>query len=204
MSYSEAIIANLALANLGVSKAIASLAERSAEARACNQWYEHCRDETLRAAKWSFALTTADLALVAETPDGPEWRYSYAYPVDALRLIRLPYGSTRNPTNATITKYVIRRGASGGRVLFTDQDVATVEYIVQVTDPGEFPPDFVTALAYLVASRICPQVTSENRKENTLLMLQLYKSALALAEMNGAAEETPDVQPESDFITARD
>lgn len=204
MATSSVELANLALSHLGDTKGIASMDERSDPARACNRWYEQCRDEVLRDFAWPFAITTATLALVEEfDSDTAEWAYSYTYPSDALYLTRSPYGSSRTPTNDTTQKWRIVRNASGGKLLYIDQDEATIEYVAQVTDPTEFPPDFTVALSYLLASRIAPAVTSEARKENMLLMLQLYKDAIGNARANALNEQAPDVPPDSGFITAR-
>lgn len=198
----EVHICNMALGHLGNSKLIAALDERSTEARMCNLYYAQCRDEVLRDFPWPFATVVSTLALLSTSPT-PEWAFSYAYPSEALRLVRAPYGSVRNPTVDTLTKYLVRRGASGGRVLYADQSVATIEYIAQVTDAGEFPPDFTAALSYALAARICPSVTSENRKETTLLMVQFYQAVVANAKANAANEESPDVEPDAGFIRAR-
>lgn len=157
----------------------------------------------LRDFPWPFAVTTATLALVAATPNGPEWAYTYAYPSDALLLTRAPYGSIRNPTVDTLTRYRIGRRTGGGKLLYMDQDAATIEYIAQVTDPSEFPPDFVAALSYLLASRICAQVTSDIKQQNTTLMYTLYRDHIGRAKKNAANESAADVQPESGYITAR-
>lgn len=203
MSATDVTICNLALSHLGESNGISALTDpRNGAARACNQWYEQCRDELLREFAWPFATTTVMLALVAADPT-PEWGYSYTYPSDALKLVRAPFGSTRNPTEATLTRYKIARGASGGRVLYMDQTTATIEYIVRVTDANEFPPDFVVALSYLIASRICSQITKENKANTALLMWQGYQSALKIAMANAANESAPDPEPESALITAR-
>ncbi len=200
---SETSICNLALSHLGHSISIASLDERSTEARACSLWYMRCRDELLRSFPWPFAITQADLALVEETPDGPEWAYTYTAPTDVLCLLRAPYGSTRNPTIDTTTKWVVKRNPLGGQLLYLDQQYATVEYVARVTDPEEFPVDFVIALSYLIAWRICASVVSENASQRTITMMQLFKEHRAQATMHAANEEQRDVQPESGFISAR-
>lgn len=200
---SEVTICNLALSHLGVSKHLISLTERSTEASACNLWYTRCRDELLRGFAWPFAVTIGDLALVSYMPNGPEWTYSYAVPDDALAVLRLPYGSSRNPTREILTKYRIQRNPLGGQLVYTDQDIATNAYIKRMTDPEEFPVDFVIALSYLIASRICATVTSENRRENTAAMLLLHKQTLAASQMHAANEEAPDIEPESGFISSR-
>lgn len=198
---SEVSICNLALSHLGVSKSIIALTERSTEARACAMWYTRCRDELLRLFPWPFAVMQATLALVEADPT-TEWGYSYAYPSEALKLIREP-GGVRTPTLEQIVPYVIGRSVTGGQLLYTDQPFATIEYVKRMTDPEEFPQDFVIALSYLIASRICAMVTSENRKENTIAMLELYKMTLGAAMMTAITDESPTLQPESGFIAAR-
>ena len=205
MADSVVAICNFALSHVGDSKGIVLITEATTPARACNQWYEQCRDEVLRAFPWPFAtMPGSTLALVETlTATTDEWSYSYAYPADALAVVRLPWGSSRNPTTATRTKYSIVRKSTGGRLLYTDQDAATISYIVKITDVGEFPPDFVAALSYLLASRICATVTSENRKENTVFLLQMYEKTLGKAMMAAANEVSPDVEPDSGFATSR-
>lgn len=200
---SETSICNLALSHLGVSTAISGLDERSTAARACNLWYTRCRDELLRSFIWPFAVTTADLSLVNYTPNGPEWTYNYTAPSDVLALLRSPYGSTRNPTLDTLTRWRVERNPLGGQFLYMDQQAATIEYIARITDPEEFPVDFVIALSYLIASRICASVVSENASQRTITMLGLYKEACGQAKMHAANEQVVDIPRESDFILSR-
>lgn len=207
MSASEVDIANFSLAHLGVSITISALTDRSKEARACNLWYTQCRDEVLQSFAWPFATVPGEtLALVTDftTVAGAEWRYAYAYPDTALSIRRAVYGSTRNPTVETAVKHRIVRNSSGGKLLYLDQDAATIEYVQQVTDPGEFSPLFVAALSYLLASRICASVTSENTLQKQGLMEAKYAEMLGKAAMAAIAEEAPDVEPDAGFITARE
>ena len=198
-------ICNFALSHLGVSKLIASLTEASKEAEACNLWYAQCRDEVLRDFPWPFATVPGEsLALVEEfTDSNAEWRYSYSYPADALKVVRSPYGATRNPTVDTAVKYRVVRASSGGRLLYLDQDAATVEYIVRIDDPEEFSPDFVAALSYLIASRIAPAITSEGSDKKKLTMEALYERAIGKAKMNALSEMSADAEPMSGFESSR-
>src|SRR5438270_202467 len=84
----------MALGHVGNSSQIASLTEKSNEARACALYYEQCRDEVLQAFPWPFATVITALTLVATDPT-TEWGYSYRYPVDGLRTFRIPSGFDR-------------------------------------------------------------------------------------------------------------
>jgi hypothetical protein len=196
---SQADISNMALSHLGHSKTIVALTERSQEARSCNLWYEQVRDEVLREFPWPFALVTESLALIAEEPND-DWGYSYTAPVNALRLVRSPYGSVRNPTWESETRYTIADG-----VLYSDQDLATIRYVERVDDPSRFPPDFVAALSYLLAARIAPSLTSKDQREGlVVLMEEKFKEKINKAKANALNEQVRDVAPESSLITARD
>jgi hypothetical protein len=62
-------ICNLALSNLGKDN-ISALTDEGAEARACNQFYDHVRDTLLQVYPWSFAGKTASLAEVTNDKAG--------------------------------------------------------------------------------------------------------------------------------------
>jgi hypothetical protein len=187
----------MALAHLGVSTSIASLEERSAEARACNRFYPQIRDEVLRDFAWPFAGVIATLSLVAVNPT-TEWGYSYEAPVDVLAVRRIPNGVSRVDTATTRVRFRML-----GALLYTDQPDAEVEYTAQITDSTLFPPDFCQALSLKLAAMIAPTVTSENATAKADRMLALYLRQMALAEMNAANEAGPDDAPESGFIQAR-
>lgn len=94
-------ICNRALLEIGLQKVISSLAQDSAEARACNTFINIVRDDLLRRAPWDCAIKTANLTYITSVPGTPEntspattlwqpgqprppWAYEYQYPVDCL------------------------------------------------------------------------------------------------------------------------
>lgn len=200
MSQTVTGICNMALGHLAVGKAIASITESSAEARACNRFYEQVRDEVLRAFAWPFASITVALQVVATAPN-TEWGYSYRLPVDCVTPRRIPSGY-RNDTQATAVRFRIARDAAG-RVLYTDLPNATLEYTVLVTNPAEFAPDFAQAVALKLAGFIAPLVTGGDPSKLGARALQLYQWQISEARTNAANEGLPDAEPESDSITAR-
>lgn len=193
-------LANLALSHLGSSNLITALDDRTTEARMCNLWWPTVRDDVLRSFPWPFAIRTADLALV-ETFTTGDWGYSYTAPADALRLIRSPYGSTRNPSFESETRYRIADG-----LLYLDQDLATIEYVERITDMTLYPADVVTALSYLLAARIANSVTTGTTADKNGLVAMMeaqYERKIGQAKATALNEQVRDVPPESGFITAR-
>jgi hypothetical protein len=98
---SPADICNQALALLGTRSTITDLNEDSNEARACLQFYDSTRRQTIRSAPWGIAKKFQTLTLWKSAPGTPEfvgtptpywtdaypapgWNYSYLYPDDCL------------------------------------------------------------------------------------------------------------------------
>jgi PKD repeat protein len=194
-------ICNLALGHLGISKTILALTEASEQAKACNRFFPTVRDEVLRAFAWPFATQTELLALVATSPT-IEWAYAYRYPIDALAMHRLLSGVGRQETRASRVPYRIQRDVDG-QLLLTDLADAQLEYTVRVVNAGEYPPDFSMALSLRLAGMIAPQLTSGDPGKLGLRALQFYDRAISEARVASANEEQPDVEPESESISAR-
>ncbi len=85
-------IANMSLAHAAVGKTIASMTEKSNEARVINLFYDTAKDQVLEAFAWPFATLMASLQLVQQQPTY-EWGYSYRLPDDCLAARRLLNGS---------------------------------------------------------------------------------------------------------------
>lgn len=195
-------IANLALSHLGVSKEIANLeTENSAEANACRRFYEISRDATLRDFPWPFATKFVALGLVAEDPTD-EWKFSYRYPSDCLRLRRLLSGN-RTDHRQSRASYKITRDSSG-LLLYTDLEDAELEYTLKETDTGRFPSDFTMALSLRLAAYIAPRVAEEDPFQLGQRALQLYQFELSRAQASALNEEQPDEDPQSEFIRGRE
>lgn len=218
MAASEVEICNMALGHVGNSSAIASLAEKSNEARACSLYYAQCRDEVLSAFPWPFATVINALTLVASDPT-TEWSYSYRYPADALATFRIPSGFDRLATGFVGTTwgltpwgwplfpsipvpYRIVSDASG-KLIYTDMASATIEYTSRLTDVTQYPADFTAALALRLAADVAPTVTGGDQFSLGPRALQRYQEALSNAREHGANEREQDRPPDSDFIASR-
>jgi len=194
-------ICNLALSHIGVGKEIANLeTEKSEEAAACRRFYDTARDEVLRDFTWPFATVMATLGLIEEDPND-EWSYSYRYPSDCLMFRRILSGQ-RTDTRDTRVPYKIAQDSSG-TLIFTDQENAECEYTIREDDPLRYPPDFVLAFSFLLASYIAPRLTGGDPFKLGQRALQLYALQISKAQANAKNEEQPDIEPDSEFTRAR-
>lgn len=199
---SETEIANLALAHIGVEKAIANLeTEKSAEAEVLRVFYDQTRDQVLRDAPWPFATKILTLALVEEQPND-EWRFSYRYPSDTIFIRRILSG-IRNDNRQTLVPYRIRRD-DNGLLIHTDQQEADVEYTFRDDDPLRYPADFVDALSLLLARKIIPRLSAGDPHENGPRIRREYLAMIDKARAAAKDEEQLDETPESQFIRERE
>lgn len=194
-------IANFALSHLGIGKEISSFDEKSAEASACDRFYDVALEAVLRDFAWPFATKIDALALVEEDPND-EWSFSYRYPSDCLHVRRILSG-TRNDTRQSRVPYRIIQDDEGLLIL-TDLGEAEMEYTLRADDPVRYPPDFKMAFSFRLAAYIAPRITSGDRSKMREQMLQLYAYEISAAKATAGNEEQPDELPDSEFIRARD
>lgn len=197
----ETEICNLALSHLGVGKEIANLeTENSAEASACRRFYQPTVERVLTDFPWPFATRFATLALVEEDPT-EEWDFSYRYPADCLKLRRILSGSRQDAPNGRVA-YRLGSDASG-RLVYTDQDDATVEYTFNPTDTTLFDVMFVEALAYALAVNIAPRITAGDPFKLGERAAALYQLSLAQAQASALREQQDDIPLEAESIRGR-
>lgn len=212
MAKSKTAIANMALAHLAVGRGIASLDERSPEARACNQFYGQALDEVLREWSWPFATRRERLAVLVDYTQNPNeaesggqlWHFGYAYPPDAVYIRSIVQPMYRVPDAALIPTYEIAQAPDGSRMILADQPEAVVEYTARVEDPNVYPPDFTSALSLLLASYIAPTVTGGDQFRLGLLAHERYRDRLSAAKAAAANEMRRDREPDNtDLVRGR-
>lgn len=204
-------ICNMALAHLGVGKAILDFAaDRTAEAIACRLFYDQAIAETMRDFPWPFAKRIDALTLVEEDPN-VEWEYSYRYPTDAHSILRILNEATRVDTRATKVPFTIGSDVDG-RLIYTDKVDAYVEYVSDLADitPDTFESrltsDVQGALILMLASMIAPMVTGGDQFKLGERALNLYAWRIGTARANALNETRRgnDEEVESEFITVRE
>jgi hypothetical protein len=144
-------ICNLALARIGSSKTVADITgtSNSNEEALCKLLYPLARDYVLREAPWNFALKTASLA---GSTTGPQlWAYQYDYPSDCIRVVKV-LGGTSPRVDEPQPFEVFNSGSA--RKIATNQASAYAQYIMQVTDPAIFDPQFISALAMYLGAEL--------------------------------------------------
>lgn len=194
-------IVNMALGHLAVSKAIASITEKSEEARAANLYYDTALEMILRDAPWPFATKISSLALVEEDPTD-EWGYSYRYPTDCLRIKRILSG-VRNDTRQSRVPYKILSD-SQGLLVYTDEETAKMEYTAKAEDPQFYPPDFTLAFSFLLAALMANRLTGGDQFKKGAEARGMYIAMVSAAQSNANNEEQNDEEPDSEFIRERE
>lgn len=199
---SIADICNMALSHLGIGKEVADVeTDRGEEAKAFNRFYQITRDELLEKFAWPWATVTADLGLVEEDPTD-EWKYSYRYPSNALKLRRIQSGNRVDNLDSRIPFRISRD--STGKLLYTDMQDAVIEYTFRETDPGRFSSLFVTGLSFILAFKMSPRLTKGDPFKLGNRAFESARLWLGMAEASAANEEGQEKEPESELIRSRD
>jgi hypothetical protein len=199
---SKADICNMALRHLGQSKEIANVeTERTLEAGACRRFYEMARNGVLRDYDWPFARVQVELGLIEEDPT-EEWGYSYRYPVECEKFLRILSGS-RNDDEDSRVKFEIR-GDAAGRLIYTDVEEAVGEYIERVSSTARFPADFAMALSYRLAALIAPSITAGDPFGLIQRVNALYTLEVSKARANARNEEQQDLPPDDPLTRSRE
>ncbi len=209
MAFSNTEICNMALSHLGTGKEISDLeTEKSQEASACRRFYSVALEFVLRDFDWGFARKQVSLALVDtfSQGSGSEFSYSYRYP-NACAKIRKIMSGFRQDTESS--RVVFQESSDAvGKLLLTNAP-ASVQYplFVEITrndqSPEVWPPDFVMAISYMLASLIAPRLTSGDPMKLGDKALQKYFVWKSKAEANDLSESVPDIPYDSEFVRVR-
>jgi hypothetical protein len=188
-------ICNIALSNLGAGT-INALDEASQEGRQCNLRYAIARDSALRAYPWNFA--TKIIALATSTETIPGWTYVYAYPSDCLQARKVFSEVYNDPANPVV--YRVLETATG-KVIVCNISEAHLEYTAKITNPAEYDPQFIEALAWKLAMDLA--VPLAGNKELREHCAGFYKESLGSAQTSDAREEKIPLPQSNSYLEAR-
>lgn len=192
-------ICNMALGYIAKSR-ITSLTDSTEEARQCDLYYNHLRQQLLTSYNWGFAKRVSALALVSDTTM-LGYDYVYAYPTACLA-IRLIYNSDGAETkNYEKEKYEVFTNASGVQCIATNIQNAYVEYTYDIIDADLFSVLFAEALTRCIAATIAVPLCGSDGIAGT--QYQLYQQALLEAKVISAQQREAEPHFPEDFITAR-
>jgi len=186
MNIDKLAICNMALANIG-SPTIQSLTEQNAGARACKLRYDEARVEALSSSLWNFA-SLWQVGVRLDIDSKPPWAYVYTYPPDALRVFEILRVSKEM---REIPFEITDRPDQAGKLIHTDEPAPTFVYTRDKEDPTTFDWDFITALSWLLAHKICMPVTKNAKMADNALKMWTVKSSKAEARtMNEGVRDT--------------
>lgn len=193
--YDPVSVCNMALDRIDIGQPIDDLSADSDEARACNRWYEKCRDKVLQLNTWPFLRRSIALGLVEEDPSD-KWSYSYRYPIDCVRVIGIVNGLRIDTARI---EWEMGRDDTG-RLIFTDEADALVNYLGLLDDTGEWFDLLADAVSALLASEIAgPLGRGADVKERNLRLFGTAKAqAYAKAQAEGFLKRAT-----GSYITAR-
>lgn len=173
-------ICNMALARLGDEATVASIKppEGSAQAGHCAAFYPLARNTLLESHAWSFATERVHLAQLWNNPGWTEYRYSI--PSTSLRVLGVFPSSDDLRYWPYEKAFEVERSGDGSVVISTNVESAWARVIMAVPDPMKFPPQFVDALAWLLASYLAGPVLKGNTGAQAAQ--SMYKIHAAVAE----------------------
>lgn len=178
-------ICNLALAHIGDDATIASIdpPEGSAQAEHCARFYPVARDSLLEMHPWNFALRRISPASLSI----PVWSWAYAYAAPSNMLKVLAVLPPSAGSDAESQPYETESADDGSVIIRTDQETASLRYIVRVDDPTRFPPLFTEALSRLLAAYLAgPVIKGKEGRAAAAQQMQMFDRAAGLARVSDA------------------
>ena len=176
MATSWTSLNNQALAMLGADQISNIDTDTTDNAIKCRAVYEGVRDELLRSHTWNFAITRAELAVLATEPEyGYEYEYTLPTAPYCLRVLEI---EGRYPF------------AVEGRKLLTDQSSVKIKYIARVSNAATLDVSFVSAYVLLLAIRLCLSITTSRTLKEDLK--GDFAAAILDAQGNNAIESKWD------------
>lgn len=169
---SEVDICNLALSRVGDTAIVVAInpPDGSAQARHCSRFYPIARDSILEMHNWGFITRRVSLTPATVPVTTPEWLYAYSPPANYLSVLGVfdpqasddvvfPIAQYHNAScdstgTSVITpkNFVLESDNNGNPIIYTNQENATAIVTFRVTDTSKFPPLFVEAFSWLLAS----------------------------------------------------
>lgn len=183
MSYSDVQICNRALMEIG-DTSIINLSDGTEKAKACRLCYEDMRDALLADHPWLFAMKRASLGGALATASAFGFDYAYQLPTDCLT-IRNVYGSGLDEFTYTQDAWTRE-----GETILTDEEAPIyLRYVQRIEDPQKFPPPFVEALVFLIASKLAGIIVRSNPLVERMTVM--HEQKLKKARHLSAIEQAP-------------
>lgn len=185
--------------------------DQSPQANYCAKFYPLSLQQVLDDNNWGFATKTVTLA-TSSVNDSSLWPYAYEAPSDMINIIALfdsdavgdlNYGGSSNTGNNYLygvgslpipnisnrfsahgnqQNYSLELGSNGVGIIYTDQANALLKYMAFVSNTQQFPPSFVDALAWKLASNLAGVIIKGDVGVSAAIKcMQAYQATLANA-----------------------
>lgn len=195
-------ICNLALSRLGDAATIASLdpPEGSAQAEHCARFYPIALNSLLELHTWGFATRRVTLAKL--DVESWNWTYAYARPSGAVRLLAvLPASASPDEEGEP---FDTESNGSGTGMILSNLEDATLRYTCLISDTTKFPPLFVDALSWLLASHLAgPIIKGDAGKAEAKACLQAFNLVVAQAKASDANQRKVTTEHKPAWIGGR-
>ena len=175
-------ICTLALGHIGNKAEITAIVppDGSAEAAQCGKFYPIARDECLSEFDWGFAKRRQILAQISGTaPSG--WQYWYTVPNPYLVARQLVVEEYNTPV-----QFVTESHVTHGTIILANTDNAELWYTAIIEDTTKYPPLFIHALSWLLASYLALPITREPKIKE--IAAQQYNFNMGKAKSTDASQ----------------
>jgi len=156
--FSAIDISNQALVLLGASP-IVSFDDATTEANVLSIMYATSKAQLLRDYPWRSATKYATLAKSTEKPLDPQWDHIFAWPDDAVRILKIVGSQYPNDP--------LPQFKSVGKEIYTRIDGIAAEYIYDIAEP-QMDALMSGALADRVAMDLSYTLTGSNTRESNM------------------------------------
>ena len=177
---SQVDLANEALLLLGANT-ITSFTDNDSNAVLVNRFFPSERDAVLRSHRWNCAITTKNLASLAETPL-MDWAYKFTLPTDpyCLRILDV----------RTVTGDIKLEHEIQGRQLLTEEAAVDITYVQRLEDISQFDSLLYQALVFRMAWKLAFPIM----RSHTVMgqMGQMYEAVVREARTIDSQEGTPE------------
>lgn len=146
---------------------ISSFTDGTSESIVCDAMYEDIARASLTNSRWRFATNQMVLNRLGDAPTG-RWDAAYQFPADCLML-----------NAVTVNDNPIKYDVYGNKVYCNEPSNSEVlaDYIYRA-DEGDWPPYFVVAVEYAVASMLATSVA----RDASLSQMMEQKAMLHMAQ----------------------
>lgn len=193
MAVSVTSICNKALSRLGANFII-DIDSETTEAQLCKANYDLTRDVVLEEHQWTFAIRRYELPKVAGTDVTNQYANKYLLPTEVINVIRA--GSEKDDRRPNPDNFRVENGH-----IVSDAEKMYVKAVIRITDPQQYSPMFIQALAIRLASELAwPVVQNTNLAQG---LLQEYARLLELAAQKDGQQGTTERIRSGRYVAVR-